>query len=120
MKLINKEKVNTTNGWGFGGYVATVETYDNGLFYKYGKHYYRHAKPDNFNNWYILYNESHWLIRNNRTTKHKFVTIYKCITPEYTGRVAMQFTEDETTPFSEKVCSNKVNLNYEILKTVSL
>lgn len=47
MKLLKTEKINTTNGWGFGGVIGTIKTYDNGVTLKEGRAYYRHSIPTN-------------------------------------------------------------------------
>lgn len=45
---IKTENVNTTNGWGFGGYRATKNTFEDGSVLLRGKYYYRHVKPTKY------------------------------------------------------------------------
>lgn len=63
--IIKKEKINTCNSWGFGGYIATETTYDNGYRIIKGKIYYRHHFPQSF----IRYFNS----QNNQITKEQFL-----------------------------------------------
>jgi hypothetical protein len=118
MKLIKTEKVNTCNGWGFGGWAGKAETYDNGMVFESGKQYYRHSKPSTFKRWLFPYNDYLWDLRNDKTAKHKFAVMYHCVTPEYTSRKAALFTETEIEPFTEEY--RGINLEYEIVKIIEL
>ena len=45
-------QINTNNGWGFGGYIATKTVYANGCVSLIGKNCYRHTGTSSFQRYY--------------------------------------------------------------------
>jgi len=45
---LSKEEVNTNNGWGFGGMVGAVYTFENDFSLRIGRADYRHMKSERF------------------------------------------------------------------------
>ncbi len=52
MKILKREKINTTNGWGFGGMTGIKATYENGYFKIVGTSHFRHAPSKSVCNYY--------------------------------------------------------------------
>lgn len=53
MNPIKTERFNTNNGWGFGGAIGVETIYDNGLFCRKGRNYFRHTPSESFERWFI-------------------------------------------------------------------
>jgi hypothetical protein len=43
MQVLETTKVNTNNGWGFGGWSGTIKRYDNGITFEDGRNSFRHT-----------------------------------------------------------------------------
>lgn len=57
MNVVKVERINTNNGWGFGGKIATLTEYDNGLIECRGRNYHRHTGTSSANQDYIRIEE---------------------------------------------------------------
>src|SRR5688572_2253141 len=53
MKQLSSTKVNTNNGWGFGGHISTYYYFDNGLIYRHGRFHHRHTGTSSANQWMV-------------------------------------------------------------------
>jgi hypothetical protein len=53
MQVIRTEEINTNNAWGFGGKIATVKTFDNGVVRVEGRNYHRHTGTSSANAWRV-------------------------------------------------------------------
>lgn len=49
MNVVKTKKVDTTNAWGFGGWVGTETTYDNGVVVRKGRNVHRHTGTSSAN-----------------------------------------------------------------------
>lgn len=85
MQVIKTEKVNSNNGWGFGGWIGTRTYYDNGIILEKGKVYYRHAPPNAFTSIKVAVNEDFnvWVEGCKGKLPTKDVYIYNCADREY-------------------------------------
>ncbi len=54
MREVRTIKVDTTNGWGFGGWVGDQIIYDNGLIHNKGRSYFRHLPSETHDRWYVM------------------------------------------------------------------
>lgn len=63
-KATSSEDYNSTNGWGFGGWVGKILHFPNGCKMYTGKWYYRHTSPSKV--------ESYWNADGNEVTKAEF------------------------------------------------
>jgi len=58
MNILRKEKINTCNGWGFGGQTGTFTYYDNGIVYFEGRNHHRHTGTSRADQWYVIIKET--------------------------------------------------------------
>lgn len=118
MNVIKTEKMNTNNGWGFGGWIGKREIFDNGLIKEKGNYCFRHSKDQPYLNWYVEWDKENKVIisvRNNYTKKHKFILFFECVTKGHEQRKAVLFSETETNVFSEYIYTD-LKLEYKLTK----
>ena len=69
-------KVNTNNGWGFGGFIGTITEYDNGIVWEKGKNCYRHSGTSPRNHFMVHVDEDFYITIQTNTLPTSDVYIY--------------------------------------------
>lgn len=107
MKKVNTTKINTTNDWGFGGWIGTRTEFENNIFHDVGKWYHSHTTSTNHEKWYVENEGTTFSILNKPTKDTKVLVLVENPTEK---RRSAKFYSD----------TFRVEEGYSIVKTIQI